>query len=70
MEGEKSQYARLMESLWRQLTAEELQVIGEHQLQDHEGMDTAEEEYLDSQLLSEEDVEEEEESDLPSSSAG
>ena len=69
MEGEKSQYARLMESLreMRQLIAEELQVIGEHQLQDHEGMDT---EYVDSQLLSEEDVEEEEESDLPSSSAG
>ena len=40
-----------------------------HQLQDHAGMDM--EEYLDSQLLSEEDVEEEEEegSDLPSSSA-
>ena len=60
MEGEKSQYARLMESLRekRQLTVEELQVIGEHQLQDHAGVDM--EEYLDSQLLGEEDVEEEE----------
>ncbi|XP_041961435.1 piggyBac transposable element-derived protein 4-like [Alosa sapidissima] len=75
MEGEKSQYAQLLGSLRgrRQLTAEELQVIGEHHLEDHEGMDIEEEEYLDSQLLGDEDeddVEEEEESDLPSSSAG
>ncbi|KAL2099456.1 hypothetical protein ACEWY4_005936 [Coilia grayii] len=51
----------------RQLTADELWLIAEHELQDHEGMDIEEEEYLDRQLLGDDDDEEEEES-APSSS--